>query len=66
MPVAETPSPAALQQVARVDRLDAGLLERLRHEALTVPTDGSPSMAAINPVGGGHYRCSTIAVSLPR
>lgn len=38
MPVARTPSPAALQQVARVDRLDAGLLERLRHEALTVPT----------------------------
>lgn len=39
MPVARTTSPALLQQIARLDQLDPGLLERLRHEALTVPSD---------------------------
>lgn len=39
MPVAETTDPAAFQHVARLDRLDPGLLERLRHEALTVPSE---------------------------
>jgi Aspartyl/Asparaginyl beta-hydroxylase len=39
MPVAGTTSPALLHQVARLDRLDPGLLERLRHEALTVPSE---------------------------
>lgn len=37
MPVARTRSPALLQQVARLDQLAPDLLERLRHEALTVP-----------------------------
>ncbi|MGH3874188.1 MAG: aspartyl/asparaginyl beta-hydroxylase domain-containing protein [Pseudonocardiaceae bacterium] len=37
MPVVEATSPVTLRQVARLDRLDPGLLERLRHEALTVP-----------------------------
>ncbi|MGL4745947.1 MAG: aspartyl/asparaginyl beta-hydroxylase domain-containing protein [Dermatophilaceae bacterium] len=35
---ARTPGSALLQQVARLDRLDVGLLERLRHEVLTVPS----------------------------
>lgn len=39
MPVTGTTSPALLQQIARLDRLDPGLLERLRHEALTVPCE---------------------------
>jgi Aspartyl/Asparaginyl beta-hydroxylase len=38
MPVAEKNS-VTLQQVARLDRLDPGLLDRLRHEALTVPCE---------------------------
>ncbi|MGH3869476.1 MAG: aspartyl/asparaginyl beta-hydroxylase domain-containing protein [Pseudonocardiaceae bacterium] len=38
MPVAETTNPGLPQQVARLDRLDPGVLERLRHEALTVPS----------------------------
>lgn len=39
MSVTRTTSPTLLQQVARLDQLDAGLLERLRHEALTVPRE---------------------------
>ncbi len=39
MPVAEITSPVTRKQVARLDRLDPGLLERLRHEALTVPCE---------------------------
>jgi hypothetical protein len=38
MPVAETTNPGLPQQVARLDQLDPGILERLRHEALTVPS----------------------------
>ena len=39
MPVAEATNPAVFQHVARLDRLDPALLERLRHEALTVPSE---------------------------
>lgn len=39
MPVARTASPTLLQQIAHLDRIDPGLLERLRHEALTVPSE---------------------------
>lgn len=39
MSVAETANPVTLRQVARLGRLDPSLLERLRHEALTVPRD---------------------------
>lgn len=39
MPVAETAKPGLLQQVARLHQLDPGMLERLRHEALTAPTE---------------------------
>ncbi|MGH3721313.1 MAG: aspartyl/asparaginyl beta-hydroxylase domain-containing protein [Pseudonocardiaceae bacterium] len=38
MPVAETTDPSLPQQVARLGQLDPGILERLRHEALTVPS----------------------------
>lgn len=39
MPVASSTNPTMLQQIARLDRLDPLVLERLRHEALTVPTE---------------------------
>lgn len=39
MPVAETTNPLTFQQVACLGRLDPGLLDRLRHEALTVPCE---------------------------
>jgi hypothetical protein len=40
MPVVDTTlNPALRQQVARLDRIDPALLELLRHEALTVPSD---------------------------
>lgn len=39
MHLAGTINSAMLQQVARLDRLDPVVLERLRHEALTVPTE---------------------------
>jgi len=38
MPVTEAMNPVTFQQVARLGRLDSGLLDRLRHEALTVPS----------------------------
>jgi Aspartyl/Asparaginyl beta-hydroxylase len=38
MPVSDTVVPALLHQVARLGQLDLGVLERLRHEALTVPS----------------------------
>lgn len=39
MTVTGTANPVMLQQVARLDRLDSVLLGRLRHEALTVPSE---------------------------
>lgn len=39
MSVAEATNPAVFQHVEHLDRLDHGLLERLRHEALTVPSE---------------------------
>lgn len=39
MPVTEAMNPVTFQQVVRLGRLDSGLLDRLRHEALTVPCE---------------------------
>lgn len=39
MTVANSTSPAILQQIARLDRIDSLVLERMRHEALTAPSE---------------------------
>lgn len=39
MRVVETTNPVTLHQVARLGKLDPGMLDRLRHEALTVPSE---------------------------
>lgn len=39
MRVVETTNPVTLHQVTRLGQLDPGMLDRLRHEALTVPSE---------------------------
>lgn len=39
MPVTSATTAAVLRQVAHLEQIDAALLERLRHEAMTVPTE---------------------------
>lgn len=63
MSVVETTNPMTLQQVARLGRLDSGLLDRLRHEALTVPSEWVAEYGQYQSGGGGRCQCSTIAVS---